>query len=136
MSTTASILAKITTTGSLGEKNELGTSNLITTTTSSSFTSYVFTPGQERNCTQNIISSGSSVIAKYYIIESSAAIDVVVTTQAVDTSVPIIYTHPRGKLFVWSSDALGSTLTSISIKAPATSAANVEVALLLGFSGV
>lgn len=134
MSYTATITARVISSGTQGESKDLTLTNTVLNTNASSLNSYVFTPGQERECCANILAQGQVILAKYYVIEANFPVEVAVTTAAPNNLIPTVYNQPPGKYFMWVNTTAGTTLSSIKIKALASTVTNTDVTVLLGYS--
>lgn len=134
MSYTATITARVISAGTQGENKDLTLTNTVLNTNASSLNSYVFTPGQERECCANILAQGQLILAKYYVIEANFPVEVAVTTLAPNVLVPTVYSQPPGKYFMWVNTTTGAALTSIKVRALASTPTNTDVTVMLGYS--
>lgn len=134
MSYTATITARVTASGTQGESQELTLTNTVLNSNASSLSTYVFTPGQERECCANILAQGQSILAKYYVIESNFPVEVAVSSAVPAVNLPTVYTQPAGKFFMWVNTTAGAALSSIKVRSLASNTTNTDVTVMLGYS--
>jgi hypothetical protein len=134
MSYTTTITARVSASGTQGEGQELTLTNTVLNSNASSVNTYVFTPGQERECCANILAQGQQLLAKYYVIESNFPVEVAVSSAVPGPNLPTIYSQPAGKFFMWVNTTLGASLSSIKVRSLATNTTNTDVTVMLGYS--